>query len=526
MVTDMLELMKRSHHGTILSLFPSNGDSNVPLRAQMTIRSSSSACQDPAKVCSKRFNLSFLLFPGLRLFRRRFLLLKMSSEGNLEENGEMNRVKISLDASDQGGVIEQASRPASLRVVSDAAADSPTSSGTIVTVLGNVFEGSSIVQSTALNERNETLAAKDTVEQGPFHPPSGKDALVAAVQAAPRVTLVNRESLRPEGNGPGQGGPPVRTEVANRVKMLLFRQLQGAVGTAYRTEAETFSEPASKERSGCLCRRNHSVHGDTKSTTTMRSSARDANRSPVGSVPIMPFAPETPCSWDDSLLNRVSLCIGHLRAHHGPETLGILGASGSAEAMERLREQVSRYNRLPVDADPHAVAGLLKETLRTTRPALLSIQAYGVFLDMARTSGPGASWDEAINIFRLWQRIRGDLLHPPSRGTLIELLLLLREISQLTAINKMTSRNLALVMAPCLCEWDPLRPNALEQLHVMTDMVQYLVERATLIADIEGHRPLFLERTPPSPGPRSCHSSGEPTAVSSSSPPYCTSIAS
>ncbi|KAF6002826.1 hypothetical protein F1559_004140 [Cyanidiococcus yangmingshanensis] len=340
-------------------------------------------------------------------------------------------------------------------------------------------------------------------------------------QAAIRVTLVNRESLRPEGNGPGQGGPPVRTEVANRVKMLLFKHLQGSTGPADRNQASARAKPISDERQGCLCRRNSVVHHAAKSTTTLHAPGRDASNS-VSSAAHESIASEASRPWNEPLETRVWLCIGHLRAHRGRETLGILGASGSVEAVERLRRQVTHDDRLPSDADPHAVAGLLKETLRTTRPALLSTKAYGSFLEMARTSGPGASWDEAINIFRLWQRIRSDQLYAQCNDLLVELLLLLHEISQLTTINKMTSRNLALVMAPCLCEWDPLRPNALEQLHVMTDMVQYLIERATLIADMEGHRSSPLGRaTLSSRGPRSCHAGAEPPTVPSSEPPCC-----
>jgi hypothetical protein len=369
-----------------------------------------------------------------------------------------------------------------------------------------------------------TLPLTSSTTAGRFQNIEDGTEPTASASSALRVTLIGRDSLRPEGKGPGQGGPPVRTEVANRVKVLLFKQLQNGIhpggghkSAASHTERLVVNEPEAPH--GCFCRRSSSAHRTPKPAVSAPASASqvDDESAPIAACVLFGTDPQQP--WNRSAVHRIRLCVRHLRECRGCETPGILGASGSAGEVERLRLQTAHSGSLPTQADPHSIAGLLKDTLRRTRPALLSSDGYQCFLEMARKSGPGTSWDEAINIFRLWQRISASQPHSYCRDVLVEILLLLNEVSRLNDINKMTSRNLAVVMAPCLCDWDPLRPNALEQLHVMTDMVQYLIERAKFVADMEGHPGTGHERINLAPVSCAYHSSAESLNAATVKPP-------
>ncbi|KAK4536563.1 hypothetical protein CDCA_CDCA09G2588 [Cyanidium caldarium] len=341
--------------------------------------------------------------------------------------------------------------------------------------------------------RDETGWAS-TPRQGPANPTeqrqSGELAAKSVENGDPGiespVTMIQLRGGPAAGAaGPGQSGPLVRREVAARIRQILRRGLGRLEG---RRPAPSASSP--EPETGCFCVR--SGTSDTAGEAKEASPDPDTERLSHSALAVEPVR-----HWDADIERRVSLCIQCLMESRCLETAGIFGASGSVEAIERLREQLSAgTTAIPAQTSPHTVVGLLKETLRCTRPTLLSPGVYRCYLSMARESSVARTWEEAINMFRLWQRVAADSPTSRRKELLLDLLLLLRQVSLMSASNKMTSRNLAMVMAPCTCDWDPLKSNALEQLHVMTDMLQYLIDKAEALAELEGRVPQLARDRP------------------------------
>jgi len=131
---------------------------------------------------------------------------------------------------------------------------------------------------------------------------------------------------------------------------------------------------------------------------------------------------------------------------------GIFRCSGSHGEITRLKESFDNgMTELPETNDVHVVAGLLKMWLRMLPEPLLTFELYPEFIKIGERTGGDKSEDAEAEELRGLIDSRLPLLN---RRLLQALLLLAREISRRSHVNRMPPDNLAIVLGPNLL-WAP-----------------------------------------------------------------------
>lgn len=144
----------------------------------------------------------------------------------------------------------------------------------------------------------------------------------------------------------------------------------------------------------------------------------------------------------------VKKCISWLRLKNAHEQEGIFRKAGDEERLELLQKEISskvtKDGQLDYEfsdyEDVHTISTLLKRYLRGMKEPLLTYDQYDAFI---------ASDNFSDNDVR-YQSIRFALsLIPTMNHTMLfEILFYMNEVAQYEKVNKMSARNLAIVLAP------------------------------------------------------------------------------
>eukprot|EP00039_Didymoeca_costata_P031077 m.33019 g.33019 ORF g.33019 m.33019 type:complete len:612 (+) comp8478_c1_seq1:348-2183(+) len=139
----------------------------------------------------------------------------------------------------------------------------------------------------------------------------------------------------------------------------------------------------------------------------------------------------------------VTVCIAHIR-EHGLDEPGLFRLSGRASIINQLRKQfdMAEIPDLTDGIEIHAVAGVLKRYLRELPEPLLTSSRF----ETVRGAADVYNQSETEGVVVLQQIVR-DL--PCANASLVrELCEFLMEVAAKCEINKMTTKNLAVVFAP------------------------------------------------------------------------------
>jgi hypothetical protein len=179
-------------------------------------------------------------------------------------------------------------------------------------------------------------------------------------------------------------------------------------------------------------------------------------------VPLGDVIARAPCPEDPSVPELVYRCIQYIGMTALTEE-GIFRLSGSSSEISKLKAIFCTPNTAPVDLtgyDSHAVTGLLKSWFRELPESIFVEQFFASLGPVYSEQDP----QEKINKLR---DILMTTLPQSNYGIVRYLFLLLGQISQQRALNKMGPNNLAIVFSPTL--------------KVTPELCQYLVEQAAPI---------------------------------------------
>lgn len=194
--------------------------------------------------------------------------------------------------------------------------------------------------------------------------------------------------------------------------------------------------------------------------------------------------------------NRVKAIAVHsiqeLLSRKSLSTEGIFRVSGSKEIIFSLKKKydLANYPDLTKVEDVHVISGLLKLSLREMESPLLTFKLYGDFLKAVNGT------DKAAKITSL--RTVVNKLPPANRSFLEYLMKFLRKVVQQSDQNKMSHKNLAIVMAPnllrCASDSESCESPLLDSRKINT-VVQLLIEESATICGGIYHRASVAYRT-------------------------------
>jgi predicted transposase YbfD/YdcC len=139
------------------------------------------------------------------------------------------------------------------------------------------------------------------------------------------------------------------------------------------------------------------------------------------------------------------------RLQQSLHTTGLLRHSGNVALIERWKNAYDRGDKvnLTLEEDPHIVAGILRAFLRELPEPLIGYSNYQRFVDIAKES------DHSRRIAALKQLVES---LPPENAALLDVLMkFFKQIDAQNAVNKMTAKNISIVMSPIICRAEVAR---------------------------------------------------------------------
>jgi len=146
-------------------------------------------------------------------------------------------------------------------------------------------------------------------------------------------------------------------------------------------------------------------------------------------------------------------------------TEGLFRLSGSANTINEFKHSVDSGKELviPANTDPHAVAGLLKLYLRELPEPVFNFDLYDAFMQY---------YKDLATVKTLIGQLPKD-----NRNLLRNILVLLAKVVENSAINKMTTANLAIIFGPTMLRSrDETMISAIEDSTVVNEFTRSLIE--------------------------------------------------
>ncbi|PRP74760.1 RhoGAP domain-containing protein [Planoprotostelium fungivorum] len=187
-------------------------------------------------------------------------------------------------------------------------------------------------------------------------------------------------------------------------------------------------------------------------------------------------------------------CLRYLE-NYGFDTEGILRVSGSSVEVKALKRMLDngKMNVLEDEtADIHVVSGVLKQTLKEMEEPLLTNRHYTEFIGVGDLEDPKERIDKILSLVVD--------IPPTNRGLLSVLLHTMKKICDNCEVNKMTSTNVATVLAPSILRMENLPINqVLCDSSASIRTVETMIEECLTINDVLGKLPDSVSCTPPTP---------------------------
>eukprot|EP00871_Galdieria_phlegrea_P005514 jgi/Galph1/5964/GphlegSOOS_G4620.1 len=242
-----------------------------------------------------------------------------------------------------------------------------------------------------------------------------------------------------------------RKELSNASSASLFRKLNNFV-----------SNPKNSERRASISSFDRKSDVKNQDITARNAGRQSSNKNKTQKYEVTPEE-----KW--SLLE----CIRFLTEEpHALEAEGIFRVSGTFSKVQKLRHQLRKGLQISTSKDDDSeipdsltVADLLKDLLRNLSRPILPCDTGRLILENSKTN-PG------FNLLQIAEKN----LSSVNRELFERILELLAKTSSLSLFNQMNSKNLATVFAPTMIDWDPLQPNAREELQVVTEAISSLIQ--------------------------------------------------
>ncbi|KAL6056069.1 N-chimaerin [Balamuthia mandrillaris] len=139
-------------------------------------------------------------------------------------------------------------------------------------------------------------------------------------------------------------------------------------------------------------------------------------------------------------------CLHFLESHHAEQSEGLFRISGDFNLTNRVYKLYEKGKTVDLEKEvgdkEHVVAGILKKYIRELPIPLLTFEYYNCFMAVMDIENEKERIDPI--------RTAVNLLPPANKKTLTMLLAFLKKVSQNSAVNKMTTENLALVFSPSI----------------------------------------------------------------------------
>ena len=178
----------------------------------------------------------------------------------------------------------------------------------------------------------------------------------------------------------------------------------------------------------------------------------------------------------------VEQCIDYLYKH-ALDVEGIFRLSGNSNDIQDLKRAYDREEEVELESavnDPSVVAGLLKQYLRELPQPLFTFDLYDTFITAQQAVTTAESKAEEQRVWLFTMRSLVAALPVENQAVLKHLLALLHEVNSRSAVNKMSSSNLAIVFAPNLLRMRSEEESiavVMEHTPVVNEIVKTLIER-------------------------------------------------